>query len=50
MHCAEVKPGISDELVSFDSVILLELLFMVDSRSAENLFCRLVIDVLIFSE
>ena len=47
---AEVKPEISDELVSFDEVILLELRWMVDSMAADELFCRLVMDALIFSE
>ena len=40
---AEVKPGISYELVSFDEVILLKLRCMVDLMAAEDLFCRLVI-------
>ena len=47
---AEEKPGITDELVSFDEVIILELLWMVDLVAADDLFCRLVIDALIFSE
>ena len=41
---AEVKLDISDELVSFDEVILFELLWMVDSMEADDLFCRLVMD------
>ena len=47
---AEVKPEISDELVSLDEVILLELRRMVDLMAANDLFCRLVMDALIFSE
>ena len=47
---AEVKPDITDELVSFDEVILLELRWMVDLMVADDLFCRLVMDALIFSE
>ena len=46
----EVKPEISDELVAFDEVILLELRWMVDFIAADELFCRLVMDALIFSE
>ena len=38
---AELKPGISDELVSFDEVIILELWCMVDSMAAEDLFCKI---------
>ena len=34
---AEVKPEISDELVSFDEVILLELQWMVDLMAADHL-------------
>ena len=45
-----MKPEISDELVLFDEVILLELQWMVDSMAADELFCRLVMDALIFSE
>ena len=41
---------IKDELVSFDEVIILELRWMVDSMEADELFCRLVMDDLIFSE
>ena len=44
------KPVITDELVSFDEVILLELLWMVDYMAANDLFCRFVMDALIFSE
>ena len=47
---AEEKPEITDELVSFDEVILLELRWMVDSMAPDDLFCRLVMDALIFSE
>ena len=47
---AEEKPDITDELVSIDEVILLELRWMVDLMEADELFCRLVMDALIFSE
>ena len=47
---AEVKPEISDELVSFDEVILLELGWMVYLMADNDLFCKLVMDALIFSE
>ena len=47
---AEVKPEISDELVSFGEVILLKLRWMVDSIASDDLFCRLVMDALIFYE
>ena len=47
---AEVKPDITDKLVSFDEVILLELRWMVDVMSADDLFYRLVMNALIFSE
>ena len=47
---AEEKPEITDELVSFDEVIILELRWMVNSMAADELFCRLVMDALIFSE
>ena len=47
---AEEKPEIADELVSFYEVILLELRWMVDSMASDDLFCRLVMDDLIFSE
>ena len=50
MFDAEVKLEISYELVSFDEVILLELLWMAGSIEADDLFCRLVMDALIFSE
>ena len=46
---AEEKPEITDELVSFDEVILLELLWMVDLMAADELFYRIVMDTLIFS-
>ena len=45
---AEEKPEITDELVSFDEVILLELRWMVDSMAIDDLFCRIVMDVLTF--
>ena len=45
---AEEKLGITDALVSLDEVILLELLWMVDSIAAVDLFCRLVMDAVIF--
>ena len=41
---AEVKPEISDKLVSLDKVILLELQCMVDSMEADELFCILAMD------
>ena len=47
---AEEKPEITDELVSFDEVIILELRWMVDLMAADDLFCRIVMDALIFSE
>ena len=47
---AEVNPEITDELVSLDEVILLELQWMLDSMAADDLFCRLVMDAIIFSE
>ena len=47
---AEENPEITDELVSFYEVIVLELQWMVDSMAADELFCRLVMDALIFSE
>ena len=47
---AEEKPDITDELVSFNAVILLELRWMVDSMTADDLFCILVMDALTFSE
>ena len=46
---AEDNPDITDELVSFDEVILLELRWMMDSMAVHDLFCRLVMDALIFS-
>ena len=46
----EEKPEITYELMSFDEVILLELRWMVDSMAEDDLFCRLVMDALIFSE
>ena len=47
---AEVKPKIPYELVEFNEVILLELRWMVDLMEWDDLFCRLVMDALIFSE
>ena len=47
---AEDKPDITYELVTLDEVILLELRWMVDSMEADDSFCRLVMDALIFSE
>ena len=47
---AEEKLDITDELVSFDEVILLELRWMVDLMAADDLLCRLVMDALIFSK
>ena len=47
---AEEKHDITYELVSFDEVILLELRWMVYLMAADDLFCRLVMDALIFSE
>ena len=47
---AEEKLEITDELVSFDEVILLELRWMFDLMAVDDLFCRLVMDDLIFSE
>ena len=50
MFDAEVKPEISDELVSFDEVIILELQCMVYLMASDDLSCRLVMDAFIFSE
>ena len=47
---AEDKPEITDELLSFYEVILLELLWMVYLMASYDLLCRLVMDALIFSE
>ena len=47
---AEMKPENSDELMSLDEVILLELRWIVDYMVADELFCRIVMDALIFSE
>ena len=47
---AEFKPEISDELVSFDEVIILELRRMVDLMAADDLLCKLEMDAFIFSE
>ena len=45
---AEPKPDISDKLVSFDDVIILELWCMVDSMAADELFCKFEIDASYF--
>ena len=47
---AEDKSEITNEWESFDEAILLELQCMVDSMAADDLFCRLVMDALLFSE
>ena len=47
---AEEKPDITDELVSFHEVIILELWWIVYSIAAHDLFCRIVMDALVFSE
>ena len=47
---AEEKPEITYKFVSFDEVILLKLRWMVDLMAADDLFCRLVMGALIFSE
>ena len=47
---AELRPDISDILVSFKEVILLELRYIVDSMEEDDLFCKLEIDASIFSE
>ena len=44
---AEEKPEITDELVSLDEVILLELRWMVDPMAANDLFYRIVMNALI---
>ena len=46
----ELKVEISEMLVSFDEVILLEMRCVVDSMAADDLFCKLEIDALIFSK
>ena len=46
----ELKADISDMLVSFDEVIILELQYVVDSMAEDDLFCNLEIDALVFSE
>ena len=46
----DMKGYISDTLVSFDEVILLELRCMVDLITADDLFYKLEIDALVFSE
>ena len=47
---AELKAYISYLLVSFYEAILLELRCMVDLMAADDLFCKLETDALIFSE
>ena len=47
---AELKAEISELLVSFDELILLELQYMVDLMTADNLFCKIEMDTFIFSE
>ena len=47
---AEVKPEISDKLVPFNEVILLELQWMLDLMAVDELFCRLVMGAWKFSE
>ena len=47
---AELKPEISDELVPFAEVTLLELRWMVDLMVAADLFCKIAMDALFFSE
>ena len=47
---AELKVDISDMLVSFGEVIILELWCMVDSMESDELFCKLEMNDLIFSE
>ena len=45
---ADLKDEISDMLVSFDGMILLEMWCMVDSMTADDLFCKIEMDALIF--
>ena len=45
-----MKVDISDILVSFDEVILLEIRCMVDPMEKDDLLCKLGMDDLIFSE
>ena len=47
---AEEKPEITDELVSFDEVIILELRWMVDLMASDYLFCKLTMDAFLSSE
>ena len=47
---AEMKPDISDKLVAFDEVILLELRCMVYLMAADDLFCKFEMDAFMFSE
>ena len=45
-----MKVDISDILVSFDEVVLLELQCMVDSMAEDDLLCKSEMDDFIFSE
>ena len=47
---AELRVEISDILFSFDEVIILELRCMVDSMAENDLFCKLEVYALIYSE
>ena len=47
---AELKPEISDKVLSFDEVIILELQWMVDSMAADDLFCKIEMDAFIVYE
>ena len=46
----EENPETTDELASFDEVILLELQWIVDLMAADDLLYRIVMDALIFFE
>ena len=46
----EKKPEVTDKLVSFDELTLLEIRRIVNLMAADDLFCRLVMYALIFSE
>ena len=45
---SDLKYDISDMLVSFDEVILLELWYMVDLITEDDLVCKLKMEALIF--
>ena len=45
---AELKVDILNTLVSFDEVIILELRYVVCSMAADEIFCKLEMDALIF--